>query len=320
MSASALSTMVPSAELCDACATVDFISYFRGAKDCQYDSRGLTTASDGALNLGILEDICLRAQRCSFCWLVIQSICTSEVAWETTPEELMRREQSASSPASCYLYSYLFARNKMWEESSPFGAAFRIAVAYRTTPSAVEFSEQKDKVGDIQLFGEDARQALGSKIFLGRAVGTQLDIDLAKYWLESCEEHHCQYCGAPPPVEDDSRRLSDAPKQLLVIDVNQHCIVELPASSAYMTLSYCWPARNDYVMLLKTNERQLRSPGSLKTMQDRLPGAISRMQSIWFETWARPISGLMHFALSRITKNIKMINLGKWTKYIADLV
>lgn len=260
----------PSDELCGLCSTIDFMSYFNEAKDCQYDNKRFTSASHGAFHLGVLKDICLKSQTCSFCWIVAEAICTSEVIWETTPEELLRKEESSTKPTQCWMYSYCFARNEIFDESDPQFESFRIAIACRTVGIG-ERSSREDKMGDIQLLEEDTRRLRGSSIFFGRQLNPELSVDLAQYWLEACEEHHEAYCGRL--MGDAINQFSDPPRNLLVIDLKRECIVDLPASASYMTLSYCWPLR-ETPKLLMANQQELRRPQSLRQLQDRLPGTI----------------------------------------------
>lgn len=89
----------------------------------------------------------------------------------------------------------------------------------------------------IRLLAEDASKIKQSPLFHGRLVeANRADMGLARGWLAECEEHH--YChkavhkGQLDVVND---------RRLVVVDVEQQCLCEVPQTCRYLTLSYIWP-------------------------------------------------------------------------------
>ncbi|KAI1460254.1 HET-domain-containing protein [Annulohypoxylon moriforme] len=251
--------------LCDVCLTIDLSDYFKEEKDDRIDrSTGFIEAASSAKRLGFLRDICSKAHKCSFCWLIVQSICTSYLTRETTPEELLEKEKTATNPRECYLYSYCFAKNDRIKDDSPFSKAVRIGIAYRAGGPGDGGGAIDGQIGDIQLLDEDSIRLQNSRIFFGRRVGPKLNISLANYWLDLCETHHGTRCNEVS---------GDGPKDLLVIDVKRKCITKLPVGANYLTLSYCWPTQKVFQTLIE-NIDELFRPGALNTHWDELPAVI----------------------------------------------
>ncbi|KPM39570.1 hypothetical protein AK830_g7010 [Neonectria ditissima] len=74
---------------------------------------------------------------------------------------------------------------------------------------------------------------------------------------------------------DESKAASKGavPDSLRVIDVLQDCVVTLPPSASYVTLSYMWGQRQDRLQATMDNVTMLSQPGSLSTAV--LPRTIS---------------------------------------------
>lgn len=91
-------------------------------------------------------------------------------------------------------------------------------------------------------------------------------IDIAKIrkWVSACEEEH--RCGSSP------RSVLGMPK-LLVIDVNEECLVTLTQPMPYLVLSYVWGNGNT-LLLTQENYSALSSKRSLRQCWDEIPCTI----------------------------------------------
>ncbi|KAI2621175.1 HET-domain-containing protein [Hypoxylon sp. NC1633] len=263
--------------LCTVCSTIDLAEYFRAERDDRIDrATGWIEAASTAKRLGFLRDICLKAHECSFCQIIVQSICTTYLRKETTPEALLEREQAATQPRECWLYSYCSAKNDRIEDGDPNSKAIRIGIAYRAGVSASGGRAVDGQIGDIQLLHEDSMRVRNSRAFFGRRMDPTLDLDLVAYWLNLCRIYHGVRCNGP------SLSSGDEPKDLLVIDVKRKCITKLPAGARYLVLSYCWPTREMFRALL-ANVDELFRPGALSNRWDELPAVIQDTINLTFD-------------------------------------
>ncbi|KAI1450488.1 HET-domain-containing protein [Annulohypoxylon stygium] len=257
-----------SSDLCSVCANIDFAEYFKEERDDRIDrTTGFIEAASTAKRLGFLRDICLKARQCSFCWIIVQSVCTTVLSREQTPKALLEKEKSVTKPRECYLYSYCSAKNDRIKDANPSSKAIRIGIAYRAGGPSDRGGAVDGQIGDIQLLDEDSMRIRNSRAFFGRRVGPEINLSLVNYWLDLCETNHGVRC--------NGERLGTnvEPKDLLVIDVKKRCIVKLPSGAKYLALSYCWPAQEMFQTLL-TNVNELTCPGALDNRWDKLPGVI----------------------------------------------
>ncbi|KAI1208432.1 HET-domain-containing protein [Annulohypoxylon truncatum] len=257
-----------SSDLCTVCSNINISEYFKEEIDDRIDrATGLIEAASTAKRLGSLRDICLKARKCSFCWIVVQSICTTSLSREKTPEALLESETSTTKPRECYLYSYCSAKNDRIEDDNPSSKAIRIGIAYRAGGPGDSGGAADGQIGDIQLLDEDSMRIRNSRAFFGRRIGPKININLANYWLDLCETNHGVRCNG------ERHGSNVEPEDLLVIDVKRKCITKLPAGANYLALSYCWPTREMFRTLLANVDELLR-PEALVSRWDKLPGVI----------------------------------------------
>ncbi|KAI1376861.1 HET-domain-containing protein [Hypoxylon crocopeplum] len=263
--------------LCTVCSAIDLAEYFREEKDDRIDrSSGFIEAASTARRLGFLRDICLKADECSFCWIVVQSVCTTYVSKETTPEALLEKEMTATEPRECWLYSYCSAKNDRIDDDNPSAKAIRIGIAYRAGGPGDNRGAVDGQIGDIQLLDEDSMRVRNSRAFFGRRMDSQLNLSLAIYWLDLCETHHGVRCNGQGPASDTE------PRDLLVIDVKRNCLTKLPERANYLALSYCWPPQEMFRALM-ANIDSLFLPGALKQHWNELPAVIQDTINLTFE-------------------------------------
>ncbi|KAI0096829.1 HET-domain-containing protein [Hypoxylon sp. NC0597] len=201
--------------LCTPCSKLDLADYFKEERDDRIDRATGLKAASTAKRLGYLRDICLKSGQCSFCWIIVQAVCTTYVSKETTPEALLEKEIAASNPRECWLYSYCSAKNDRLEDDNPSSKAIRIGIAYRAGGPGDGGGAVDGQISDIQLLAEDSIQVRNSSAFFGRRVSPKLNLSLANYWLNLCETSYGARCNG------DMLTSELGPKDLLVIDVKQ---------------------------------------------------------------------------------------------------
>lgn len=117
----------------------------------------------------------------------------------------------------------------------------------------------------IRLLDQDASEINKTPLFFGRQMDSSLaDIKLARRWISDCDE--CHDCSRHTDLEISI-------PALLVIDVRRNCLIELPAGSRYVALSYVWP-KFETLLLQKEKLEQFKVPGFLKTVSSQLPKVI----------------------------------------------
>lgn len=94
------------------------------------------------------------------------------------------------------------------------------------------------------------------------ALQQDVDIDRLRGWHKECQQHHGNCC---------NDRYSDALAQhidhLILVDVEAACLVELPACTPYIALSYVW-GQVDMPKLRLSNFEELKKPGVLRNPVD----------------------------------------------------
>lgn len=90
-------------------------------------------------------------------------------------------------------------------------------------------------------------------------------------WISSCEELHSSECAMPTdlPFAEAFPGL----RVLRVIDVEDHCVVEMTSLEKYIALSYVWGAVANF-RLTKANRTTLLMPRSLEKVFKMLPNTI----------------------------------------------
>ncbi|KAF2162015.1 hypothetical protein M409DRAFT_37478, partial [Zasmidium cellare ATCC 36951] len=115
----------------------------------------------------------------------------------------------------------------------------------------------------------------GDEVYhLGRLVNDEIQTDFLREGLETCKDHHGEACERPKNVLKTSLTAEEPPdlRFLRVIDVEQKCLVPLPAGGTYVAVSYTW-SPEPYTSLLKENIRDLEDVSGIEI--DRLPPTIS---------------------------------------------
>ena len=275
---------LPNSQLCTTCSAIDFASYFSREIHCHRGRLKWPSAGPDAIRLGYLDELVDRSSRCAFCRLAVETCSRRKLRhqWKT-PNHLLREDLVKGTRTEYYIYSYLFANESGIDPragrplSSPplLNEAYRIGIATRVLSDAnAKTVPETDEVGIIQLCGTDAPKIGKNRLFYGRRLGCQFNIELARHWLDICERYHGETCQISPVAAWNGSKLENTPRNLLVIDLLGMCICELPANARYVALSYCWP-RGKVFTTTRSNLEDMRTLGSLKRHANRLCAPIN---------------------------------------------
>lgn len=115
----------------------------------------------------------------------------------------------------------------------------------------------------------------------GREIPETIDPDMIKRWMERCAKLHGEDC------KQSFLRVGPHPASsmnLMVIDVNKKCLVNMPSGAKYVALSYVWGQAN-FLTTLRSNVSEFQEQGAFskiippRTIQD----AIKLTEGIGFQ-------------------------------------
>ncbi|KAL6352580.1 hypothetical protein LRP88_13045 [Fusarium phalaenopsidis] len=269
-------------ELCSTCAAVDFQKLIYAPT--------ATPGPDPSLNtpLGTLKGIISRSEKCPVCSLIVDSLRErhkrtprkhfADVFYRRKPlpekgeeeadpevEEYGMRVTWGGEDIKCSIGPQFFCEvredvaNLRLAERKDDLFVHRLLLMLEPNPYAslsfmasdcVRFHAIWSKEDSSDSPGEfDLKGRLVSPQGSGRQVGEHLDMSLVKGWLDKCEKEHRDKCCNPAwLVGSDDTWL----EPFRAIDVKERRIVNLPAQSRYIALSYVWGASS------QTPEQQAR--------------------------------------------------------------
>ncbi|RYC59416.1 hypothetical protein CHU98_g6789 [Xylaria longipes] len=102
----------------------------------------------------------------------------------------------------------------------------------------------------------------------GRIVRPEVNVQLLKKWYNTCLQNHGTACEEPPWL---ARGIA-WPRNLRLVDVVRRCIVDVPTTRPYFTLSYVWGSEQEPLQSTTQNLATLQAPGALDSY--RLPKSI----------------------------------------------
>lgn len=217
--------------------------------------------ADNYLDLGTTKSILEKEDKCSLCRLVVHSLHLHD---SKTP--IVNQDGSYTT---CRL---------QWKSGSP---RWNHVLQKEETPNFLSPAMRNldEKTYDdapvsrcsFVPSGEDMK-ALGaeSTTFYGRTpCPTQGYFERIKLWISQCSELHGSHC-------DHSERPNTTiyGGKITVIDVQRACLVDIPISHRYFTLSYVWGAI-PFFETLKANVAGLKEQGGIKKIEDQLPKTIT---------------------------------------------
>ncbi|KAI0409843.1 heterokaryon incompatibility protein-domain-containing protein [Xylaria palmicola] len=105
--------------------------------------------------------------------------------------------------------------------------------------------------------------------FPGRIVDPRgIDVSRVRSWLSQCQSQHGDACRHVETSEFQLVR-----EHLLVVDVEERCLVTLPAGARYLALSYVW-GNIQQPTTLKDNVDSFKLPNGLSAIYHQLPKVI----------------------------------------------
>ncbi|KAK4233760.1 heterokaryon incompatibility protein-domain-containing protein [Achaetomium macrosporum] len=103
-----------------------------------------------------------------------------------------------------------------------------------------------------------------------------VDFDLVRRWLALCQTKHGKRCRQDPILKELNRShpAQEVP-DLRCIDVEEDCLVILPAGGRYAALSYAWGPKK-FFSTVTSNVKSLEEPGALSKSEylDQIPPTI----------------------------------------------
>ncbi|OAX31577.1 hypothetical protein K503DRAFT_72301, partial [Rhizopogon vinicolor AM-OR11-026] len=219
-----------------------------------------------AIPLGHLTDIFNKYDQCGLCRLLATTI---RQTWL-----LDRMPGIDLTGITCVLYAEPCGYPKIQNKTLPVlrDICHRLSIETSSRPRDVYIAMvvgQSHLEPEIQLLEDHASEFGRTRELHGRRVSENVDIDLLKRWIHTCENEHRDICEkvwwrGPEDV---------LPESVRVVDVARMAIVPAPPTCRYVALSYVWGGSGEGYWTTKANLQQRSIPGGLDI--DMLPGTIS---------------------------------------------
>lgn len=231
-----------------------------------------------AIPLGSLSGVAKKTH-CAFCRLVIRAV-------DSSPGTLEDDISEGGQVVRCSLIS-----NQQW---SVYSSTIRPLYVQFKLPWQTDAGPESLIVRKFHqiLLGE--AKPPEQKHNDSRIVKDEIDMELVKSWLRSCEQNHqdmrMQHNAihpsfTPPKVENmhlpsilirqpcTPVSLSDDSLKLTLIDVHQECLVIIDNNARYVALSYVWGGPQPF-QNTKARMKQLYTPGSISSENGEIPLTI----------------------------------------------
>ena len=245
--------------LCESCSQIDFGKVAVASQFCtrSQSEEYLTTQPD--LDLGTIEDVIERKERCNLCALIARrskglagrctligglSYCISSEQPEFTTEEPHTHTR--------------IAKIRLHPE---------VPLSWVPTPWELDTHDtHPQSVRQIVIFQAGPKhrtnEPANPATITARRVLSSVDMSLPKQWLLKCEQTHVGRC--PHSEGTPGRKTEFMPA--FVIDTENHCVIETPSGCRYVALSYVWGA-GKMLKHISTNSISLQIPGALQLAQ-----------------------------------------------------
>jgi hypothetical protein len=118
----------------------------------------------------------------------------------------------------------------------------------------------------------DEARAAGAttlQFFARKALQKAQKCSLIRDWLDSCINTHGSACGRQARFDTDGSNV----QSLLLVDVQNQCLVNAPPDCEYIALSYVWGKRAFFKTTLQ-NFKELQTVGSLIDFRDVIPKTV----------------------------------------------
>lgn len=242
--------------LCEICSTLDLDGFLR---------EGLLKSDNRPVILGALTTILSKKDTCGLCHLI------SLVFFRGWLLDLPQDKDLTSVEVE------LRVEPCGWADTTQFNTPFerKTSAAHRirlccNTPFVIRQRRRKLKINyllELQMLEDDAVRFGRKDAFHGRRVGTEVNINMIRKWMQTCEKEHGPDCA---DVWKDV--IEQLPQDMKIIDVVNMAIVEAPQNCRYMALSYMWGNVSTEYVTLSKNVVERCKKDSLKNVE--LPRTI----------------------------------------------
>lgn len=206
--------------LCETCRGIDFKSYFIKIEQTADSPEEHEEALKRNSKLGYLDDIIKRSSSCEFCRLLVSCARRLNNGQDPpTSQEGDRVEVGLDQQFFCSV-----DKVDLEEELAKKLEISRLTINFE--PAIFGFFSKIR----FQIYKEGSDTP-----GFGRLVGSSVNLEQLKSWLNTCEKHHGADCHTPQWLGEPSQ-----PTFLKVIDVEKRCVVAAPPNCRYVALSYVW--------------------------------------------------------------------------------
>ncbi|KAH6722705.1 heterokaryon incompatibility protein-domain-containing protein [Leptodontidium sp. MPI-SDFR-AT-0119] len=146
--------------------------------------------------------------------------------------------------------------------------AFQMEIAQKRSRRILELQECDFPIPRADEETEEVdfeTEKLQKNRFSGRIVGPKVNLRLVSKWINRCGALHQKTHRNSCSDSIFPARFAKGLKALLVIDVEQMCVIDAPTPCRYVALSYCW-GKAAMVKHLRENSAELRRRGGLSTL------------------------------------------------------
>ncbi|KAJ4365076.1 hypothetical protein N0V83_008693 [Neocucurbitaria cava] len=262
-----LSEVSPEPRLCEVCADIEFRNIASAAQYCTKPPSEEEYKSALDKDLGTIEEVIERKERCDFCSL----IATHYFKEETSLDGLFVGQCKLVCEID-FCISSSDHQNPVSRDRPPHTHTKTawIQIHPDETVSSVPLPWELDSIdsrsqGVRQLFQlqagydrPDTEQSDTLSGIHGRRVRSLIDLNLPRKWLGTCEQEHIGRCSHGSSI----LAWETGFMPMFIIDVEDRCVTTTPPECRYVALSYVWGAAR-VLKHIGANTTFLRTPGSV---------------------------------------------------------
>ncbi|KAI9746913.1 MAG: hypothetical protein M1815_004884 [Lichina confinis] len=218
-------------QLCDSCHSIDLRKLLK---------------TEGQVNFGHIENVSERSH-CSFCKLITLLVYKEWLrVSRPTPKEM-----NQSGVGHCFV---TVGDN-------------RIGVSVPLPVTSIGAGPGQVLSRSAHLVAQDAALLGLELVQSGRILGSAVDLDLVRSWIDGCNEQHDKICIVTPG------RSGAFARNLRVIDVRRKCITLAEEGCRYIALSYVWGGIQ-MLSLGTQNRTRMEEEGALLEEAESVPSVV----------------------------------------------
>lgn len=246
-------------QLCEVCSEIDFEHIAPAVQVCNKARSEESSFSQHNRNLGTVQEILSRRDRCSFCAAIsrhckgfvgqCELVCEVDFCISSDQTQLRRDGPHTHTMKALVQISPdepLAWAPLPWEIESRKTHPQRIPTILELQPGYKQLNEE---------------ESYNTPPIIGRRVLSYVDMSLLKRWLLNCEQRHVGEC----PHNSGTPDWESGFMPMFVIDIEKGCIELTPINCRYVALSYVW-GRGKMLTHRGVNSTFLRTPGSLRNV------------------------------------------------------